>query len=520
MRKFANFTMMVMLLAVTQAAFALSPPPAKALAHRIADTVPSFWRVGEVVVTASVNTGDAVEPNIKQRFEATVIPTAALFVKDQGSMDAFKPYVPILPTVDAESERTLYGIAESTYSLGQWQTTIELENRVAGLGVPRDLFPGPTVVRGSEEEARILERMRPDVAQQVKRQLQAQLAKLKAEHDAQVQALNARQAEKIAALKADYAEQKRQYASKEKDLEARHEATVAALKASYAEQKRQYASMEKDLEASHQAEVAALKTKQESELARLRKKHDAKLKSVKLAFKQKIDALQAKIQSTGELIELQKKAKAKQAALAAARQATQNARVEGARALLAKFHKSVSADDADTRWAAFHAAMTSDNELLRQAALRVALNDKTKGSALRNRAMELALASEDPTLVGAVLPLALRSDDVALVNAALRIIFANADSFQMQSVKYRGDKYAEGLLSLRNIKVDLDSGIVTGVLSGSKQLAQCGKVAGSVALGKLALSGDNCQVAIMPGSDGKLVGRATDTWKKTWVVTE
>lgn len=152
---------------------ALGSPSPQLLAERLAPIISPYWSVTGVTITASVNTGDAVEPNFKQRFEATVKPSSTLYVKNAGAAEAFAPYVPIVPTVSAEATRTLYGIAQSTYSAGQWSTKFELENSVASLGMPRSMFSTPTVVRGSKEEARIQDMLRPDVAQRVQRKLQA-----------------------------------------------------------------------------------------------------------------------------------------------------------------------------------------------------------------------------------------------------------------------------------------------------------------------------------------------------------
>jgi hypothetical protein len=104
---------------------------------------------------------DAVEPEIKQRFEAVVTPKSNVYVKDPTFLALFKPYVPIVSTVNAKSSRTLYGVALSTYRAGKWATVIDLENSIVKLGTPRDFFSQPTVICGSQQETRIEEWLSP-----------------------------------------------------------------------------------------------------------------------------------------------------------------------------------------------------------------------------------------------------------------------------------------------------------------------------------------------------------------------
>jgi hypothetical protein len=75
--------------AVTGTSAAQEQPPKEALAEAISQLVPPYWSISDIRITASVNLGDAVDPNPKQRFEAIVSPNADLFVRDAQSEGAY-----------------------------------------------------------------------------------------------------------------------------------------------------------------------------------------------------------------------------------------------------------------------------------------------------------------------------------------------------------------------------------------------------------------------------------------------
>lgn len=134
----------------------LGEPPRELIVTKVNLEIPSYWAMRDVEIVAGVNTGDAVEPMIKQRFEAIVAPETALYEPDSAECDSYQPIVLVL---DTSETRILHGIASSTYRAGEWIMQIVLENGVRDVGLPRDRFPQPTIVHGSEQDAQMMDQL-------------------------------------------------------------------------------------------------------------------------------------------------------------------------------------------------------------------------------------------------------------------------------------------------------------------------------------------------------------------------
>lgn len=249
---------------VTTASLALDEPSKEVLASQIAASLPIYWSVSDIRIVASTNAGDAVEPEFKQRFEALVSPRSNLFLADESAKDAFGPFIPVLPTLAADASRTLYGVATSTYSAGEWLINLKMENDVAGPGMPVDLFGGPTVMRGSEEESQLRERLRADVAVRLQYQLAAEIERLKGDHEARVDALRQKQEEEITGI------------------ETAHRAATAKLNADLAMK-----------EASVEAELQRVTMVQSAELEALEVKFEQVRLQLESAHKQERDGIRA-----------------------------------------------------------------------------------------------------------------------------------------------------------------------------------------------------------------------------------
>ena len=252
-------------LCVTDVSAQEAPGPGD-IGRAIREQVPSFWTVDEVRITASVNLGDPVEPNVKQRFEAVATPAVDLFVPDNSATGPFAPFLPLLPTAAGGSHRTLYGIATSTYRAGAWTVQAVLENPVGDLGRPADLFSQPTIVRGSEAEKALAERLRTDIVAGARTALEAALAKTRAAQAKATEQLEAAQRSRLAELRRAQAEQ---VAVLEADIGATGPRMRAALDALAHD----HTSRLTALRETHAKEQAELARQLEADLAAANQRH-------------------------------------------------------------------------------------------------------------------------------------------------------------------------------------------------------------------------------------------------------
>ncbi len=128
--------------------FASEPPDENDLSSAIATELPAYWSVESVEIVASENLGDDVSPRIRQRFVANARPGEDLFLPVPGD-GRIGPFAALITTSTTSQIRKLYGTAISIVELGELSTRVELENSVLGVGLPRSLYAGPVLIAGA-----------------------------------------------------------------------------------------------------------------------------------------------------------------------------------------------------------------------------------------------------------------------------------------------------------------------------------------------------------------------------------
>jgi len=84
-------------------------PGSDALLQHLGMQLPAYWQVDEVTVTAEVNEGDAIDPQVRQRFQATVSSRDVLYLSDPATAVLPPPYVRVMQSLEAGARRALYG---------------------------------------------------------------------------------------------------------------------------------------------------------------------------------------------------------------------------------------------------------------------------------------------------------------------------------------------------------------------------------------------------------------------------
>ncbi len=408
--------------------------------------LPAYWKVSGLKVVATVNEGDAVEPKLKQRIEASISPIAALYSEAPGSAGKLAPFVVIVETVPADNVRTLYGIAYSSYRAGKWSVRIGLENGVGKLGKPRDIFARPTVVAGSEIASEAAKRL--SLAQVLLDTFQKENLSRVSRYKAEIAAANAKHAAALSALKAgNIAELDALEAAQAKAIDGlakKAEALTAPLEADIAK-----------IKAEHAAAIEKLKAKQAEELATLKSDGKAELLD---AETQRLEILASREKAHGE------KAKAVEAARTKAREALRDAR----KAAFDALETALKSDDINIRRGAVEAAFSQNDETLKRIALVQSLN----------------------------------SGDWVLQEGALRTILDRNPLLAVQIARQEKENF------VATIDVaELDAG--TGNFSGTFQLPDAegrgGK--GSIGQGGLTWRDEACSLSLTLQDDGILTGR-------------
>ena len=129
-----------------------APEPAD-LAAALGLGMPAYWQVAKVEIQASVNDGDEISPQYRQRFTADVTPREDLF----RLVDEVEPFKVVAAVTPAGKSYKLYGIGFSTLEKGQWSTKLEMENSLGKLGKPQSMFDGPVVVAGDATSQQAIE---------------------------------------------------------------------------------------------------------------------------------------------------------------------------------------------------------------------------------------------------------------------------------------------------------------------------------------------------------------------------
>jgi hypothetical protein len=433
----------LVLLIFSSGAAAQVVPPKERLVESVAGLIPTFWSVGEMRVIATANLGDTVEPKIKQRFEADVMPSADLFVTDTAAQATFGPYMPLLPTLAAGAKRTLHGISTSTYAAGAWAVEIKLENDVAGLGQPADLFSVPTVVRGSEEEARLRERLRTDMVERLRARLAAEREQVETQLREALSAFQTRQAADLARVREEQAAALRQ---EEEELARMRSAFAVQLEATHREREALLASLEQ----KHATGRAALVEQQQIDLDRLKAAHEAEINRLQAEYAQAVAQTETEIKGRQELVEAEQRKQEEIARLAEAQKVT----AERERAIADERRKAEMAAQAQEQ------AATEQEQRARQEALDKAAQGKAqqiermltvmqgKERAAALAALEAAIIGNDQAVRDAALSAGLTSEHPPVRHRALRLHFANAGTVSGMLAGRNNGKDFTGTFSL------------------------------------------------------------------------
>lgn len=392
-------------------ALAQEAPDGAALSEALAADIPPYWEVLSVDVTATVNDGDAVEPAYRQRFVATVSPRGDLYQMMQ--MPGETPFGIVVETVDDEATRQLFGVARSSLSLGQLQTSVEIENPLGALGQPRDLFPVPTLVAGSEEaDAKIA-----DIA--AGRQLSVAAMEAATRADARSAALEELIAEQTRLVEMEGASTlaaiRERFAREREAVEADGAARIAALEASLETERNRVQTAldaQSTLADTVESETDAMLTAFRERLAKQRE-------AIERSGAERLEALRAETDAAIAAVEAEaetRQAVAETEAEVAAKRALADARKELEAATVAANEADTAARRADL------ASRAGEYEVLRDG---LASTDVQ----IRNAAFDRAMETGDTQLTDAAIDLAMKSGDDGLQAKALRQMAQTVNTF-------------------------------------------------------------------------------------------
>ena len=125
-------------------------PTSEELQPSFAELTPAYWSIAEFDIVASESVGSQAEPRFESRFRAVLTLEEDTF-KKVGELDE---YSLLLPVATQGDRRSVSGVATSVPREGAWQVEVELESDPFGpMGKSRSSFPGPTVIKGSDNES-------------------------------------------------------------------------------------------------------------------------------------------------------------------------------------------------------------------------------------------------------------------------------------------------------------------------------------------------------------------------------
>lgn len=251
-----------------------APEPAD-IAVALDRLIPLYWDIKGVSVKASVNRGDAVEPEWAQRFEALVSVKMSLYHKvmdgvPSGNAAALHPFEELVETVSAESERIIYGVAVSSQSRDVWDIDIKLENNVDKLGAPLDYFNIPTVVRNSPEYFTLNAALSDAAKIAFSAKFTAEMERLRQTHASQIETLKADQRAEISAVERGVADRRAEAKSSSEQWRQEQIAAQNLHKTEMEGLRQTHASQIKTLKAGHKAEIDRIETGLEVEATRLK----------------------------------------------------------------------------------------------------------------------------------------------------------------------------------------------------------------------------------------------------------
>lgn len=269
-------------LAMTGPIWAQDLPSDDHMADRISAAIPAWWQVTEFRMIASSDVGDISRPRSMVRFEVDASPTASLFAE----VDRMPPFVMITETRGVDADRVLYGVMDLRYRAGSWSSSIDIENPVANLGAPRDMFPSPTLVVGSPEaEAAIADLQMMRESRAVSR-FERELAALRDEHRAAIMDLQAIQETEIETLRRDHAGR---MTTLEQELERELSDLTDGLGPRIATAREE-----------HDQALSMLAEEQAEELATIRAEHERRREALTEALAAETDALEEDLARTRE----------------------------------------------------------------------------------------------------------------------------------------------------------------------------------------------------------------------------
>jgi hypothetical protein len=480
--KFVRLLVVFAAWVVVSDAFAQEAPSPEDISRAIREQVPSFWTVDEVRITASVNLGDPVEPNIKQRFEAVATPAVDLFVPDSPAAGSFAPFLPLLPTAAGGSHRTLYGVATSTYRAGAWTVQITVENPVADLGNPADLFSQPTIVRGSEAEKAFAERLRTNIVADARTALETALAETRTDQARAIEQLEADQRNRLAELKRTQDEQI-------VALQAEIEASRPKMQTALDTLERDYAGRLTVLRERHAKEQAELARQLEADLTAANQRHTETLASLEREHAAAVEKLKTEIRQQQELLQLEQQrqkaidevAAAQMAALEKEQKAAENQHTAQvtAQARAEAMAQERRAQEAKAQQAAQNAhieqfrdlevTLSGNDHKTKLAALEQAVNEKDSKTAAM--ILDVLLAVSDPKVRSAALQLGLKTEDFLIKQ---RIIRAWINAARNLGAAYEGiarsynKEVNQGSFSISMLATKVDGDVVnfTGNFKG------------------------------------------------------
>ena len=267
---------------------------------------------------------------------------------------------------------------------------------------------GPTLVRGSEDERTIVERLRADAARQAKEALAAEIDRLKAEQQKELDKLRTVHTAELQKLKVDFGAQKTGLTAQLEQLKRSHEAEIKAVEDQQAQRRQQ-------LIRAYETSLADLKIRHEQELKKIEQEHRTAVEKLQAEIKAKEDLIaleQEKQKRLNELAAVQrvtfeneeKLAEERHQAELAAKAAAEERRMKllmdiesrlrskDSTVRLAALEAAMASNDPVVRSLGFDAALKSDNDTLRSVALKSALKGPDDG--LRERAVTYVFASK------------------------------------------------------------------------------------------------------------------------------
>ena len=282
-KRLATLAMLASFFAAGPATAQTAPPTADLagftpdiVQKQLAMGLPGLWRLDRFTPQGVVNTGNAVDPDIRSRFEVQVSLAADTYAPD--GTDGLVVFVrKIAP---AALQKMLYGLSDSKLQAGQWVTRIDLQNQnvLQGLGEPLATIPGRVLVRGTPEEAAYLKQREADAqaAQQqkladAKRQdeLAAQQRAAAASADEakrqQAQAAAVAQAQQAGAVEATQAAARREQAQQDEEAAAKLAQTKTADEQAMVERQAKLASTQHDMLAAREKMLDELRAALQSQ---------------------------------------------------------------------------------------------------------------------------------------------------------------------------------------------------------------------------------------------------------------